>query len=196
MIKFLPENHVYVWEDTGEVCPGVTTILKPLNDFSGIPEAVLSAKASLGTWVHKATELIDQFELNWDTVPEDRIGYCRAYERWLDEVGPVITGSEQQVWSIKHRFAGTFDRTAKIEGKSWLIDIKTTAAINKPIGPQLAAYKEALKESKGIEVDGRAALQLKPDGTYRFVPFTDRFDWSVFLSCLTIHKFKELNKCH
>lgn len=189
-ISFDEATHTYR-DSAGLVIPSVTTILKPLYDFSRIDKEVLEAKAKLGTWVHKASELIDTFSLDWSSVPEACMKYLQAYEKWLDEMCPIITHSETLVFSAQYRYAGTFDRVAIVNGKRYLIDIKTTAVISKAVGVQLAAYQKALLEYKGIEVQGRAALQLKPDGTYRFVPFDKPSDFAVFVACKTLWNFEQ-----
>lgn len=189
-ISFDEATHTYR-NSAGLVVPSVTTILKPLYDFSRIDKEVLEAKAKLGTWVHKASELIDQFALDWSSVPEACAPYLKGYEKWLDEMCPVITHSEMLVYSKQFGYAGTFDRIAIVNSKRYLIDLKTTAVISKAVGVQLAAYDRALKEYRGIEVQGRAALQLKPDGTYRFYTFEKPNDFSVFMACKTLWNFEQ-----
>jgi hypothetical protein len=86
------------------------------------------------------------------------------------------------------QFAGTLDRLLRIEGARWLVDLKTCFTTPITAGPQTAAYLRALGDTS---VTRRAALRLRPDGTYRFDALTGVDDWSAFMACLTLHRFKE-----
>lgn len=74
-------------------------------------------------------------------------------------------------------------------GKLCVLDIKT-GAMYPSYGPQLAAYKNAVEHETGRRVQGRYAVELRDDGTYRLHPMTDSEDWAVFLSCLTLHRYR------
>jgi hypothetical protein len=54
------------------------------------------------------------------------------------------------------------------------------------VGPQTAAYAEALGEPR-IK---RRVVQLRRDGTYRTERLTDRADWNLFLSALNIYQWR------
>jgi hypothetical protein len=180
------DNHVYRWN--GVPVPGVTTILRPLNDFSGIAPDVLAAKADLGTRVHLATELDDAQDLDESSVEADVANYLEAWRRFKMDKRVVIESSEEFVYHAMYGFAGQLDRIARFDGIRWLLDLKTSNEIMPSVGPQLAAYWTA-KADPGIR--RRAAVQLLPDGSYRLHEMTSANDWAVFLSCLTIHQFKE-----
>lgn len=53
---------------------------------------------------------------------------------------------EKQIWSGRHRYAGTVDALAEIDGKFGVLDIKTSTGFYPEYNLQTAAYVEALKE--------------------------------------------------
>lgn len=190
-VIFDEAKHIYTLD--GMVLPSVTQVLKPLYDFSGIPKDVLARKAELGTAVHKACELLDADQLDWGSVNEDMSGYVLAYLKFLDEVKPEILSNEERFASAKLRFAGTMDKRALVRGKHCIIDVKCTASLSPIVGLQTAAYEGLVKENTGEKVQGRYALQLKPDETYVFQPYTGKTDWAVFCNLLSVHHWKVAN---
>ena len=185
MLTFDEVAHRYTWN--GRVVPGVTTILKPLQDFSGIPPAVLSAKADLGTRVHLATELDDAGTLDEASITDDVRPYLEAWRQFKRVNDPLVVMAEQRVYHPVLGYAGTLDRVLFIRDEEWLVDLKTSAAVPVSAGPQTAAYAHAL----GQPEIKRAALLLRPDGAYLFSPLANPSDWAAFQSCLVIHRFKE-----
>ena len=53
---------------------------------------------------------------------------------------------ERQVWSARHRYAGTVDALASIDGKFGVLDIKTSTGFYPEYNLQTAAYVHALQE--------------------------------------------------
>jgi hypothetical protein len=66
--------------------------------------------------------------------------------------------SEQNFVDASLGYAGTLDRVIKMNGKTYLIDIKTSNVIHDQYWLQLAAYRELL--SPGLEVDFVGILHL------------------------------------
>jgi len=92
------------------------------------------------------------------------------------------------LYSTKYGYAGTYDIKALINGKLWIIDIKTGAF--GMAGPQLGAYGQLDKEDdKSRAMRHRAVLRLPKDGDYRFIPITDQADWPFFLSRLATFNY-------
>lgn len=185
MLQFDEATHRYTWN--GRPVPGVTSILKPLQDFGAIPPAVLAAKADLGTRVHLATELDDAGTLDEQSITDDVRPYLAAWRQFKADRDPVIVMAEQRVFCEPLCFAGTLDRVLFMGGDEWLVDIKTSAGVPVSAGPQTAAYANAL----GQPDLRRAVILLRPDGTYHFHELAGHADWSVFQACLVIHRYKE-----
>ena len=186
MLSFDEALHEYRF--MGQVVPSVTTVLKPLVDFGGIPAQVLALKADLGTRVHTACEFWDDDDLDDASLDADVRPYLDAWVKFKRDTGSVVLLNEQRVMEPMLGFAGTLDRVMTVQGRKTLLDIKTGAQISAAAGPQTAAYFRALGD---MSVQDRAIVRLRPDGTYRFDLMTGANDWSLFLACLAIHKHKE-----
>ena len=172
----------------GARVPSVTQILAPLSSFEGIPAAVLEAKRDLGQRVHFACQLDDEDDLDESSIEHDVEPYLDGWRRFLRETGAVVLHNEQRVAERGLMYAGTLDNVLLINGAKWLTDKKTSFALPMAVGPQTAAYMRALADPT---VTHRAALRLRADGSYRFDPLNGVNDWSVFMACLTLHRFKE-----
>ncbi|MCA3187664.1 MULTISPECIES: PD-(D/E)XK nuclease family protein [unclassified Cupriavidus] len=186
-LLFDEASHTYRFD--GAIIPSVTQILSPLNDLSMIPVATLEYKRQLGTAVHKATELYDLGELDEDSVAPVVRPYLDAWIRLRAELPFEILGMEERVYHPVHRYAGTYDRLVILDGKRSVFDLKT-GAMYPSYGPQTAAYKNAVEKATGKRIEGRYAIELRDDATYRLHEMTDPEDWQVFLGCLALHRFK------
>lgn len=191
---FSAPEHRYMLD--GVTLPSVTQVLEPLYDFAGIPADVLERKKLIGTDVHLACELLDRNDLDEDSA-EGRAalapiaGYVAAYKRFLAQVAPRVVENETPLYHPLHLYAGTMDRRYEIRGELWDVDLKTTNVISPIVGPQTAAYSAMLQAHGRPAPRRRAALQLLPDGDFRLTEFNDPQDFAVFLSMLTVHRFKE-----
>jgi hypothetical protein len=172
----------------GAVVPGVTEILRPLSDFSGVSPSVLEAKRDLGQRVHLACEFDDDGDLDEASIEEDVAPYLAAYRKFRRDTRAVVFLNEKRVADPILQYAGTLDRGMAFAGHRWLIDIKTCIACPIAVGPQTAAYHRALGDTS---VTHRGALRLRPDGTYRLDHLTGADDWACFMACLTLHNFKK-----
>lgn len=185
-LTFDEESHTY--RLGGVRVPSVTQILAPLCSFEGIPREVLEAKRDLGQRVHFACQLDDEADLDQDSVGDDVAPYLDAWRKFLAESGAKVVHNEQRVFEPTLRYAGTLDNVLEIGGKKWLVDKKTSISTPASAGAQTAAYLRALNDPS---VTRRAAVRLRPDGAYRFDPLSGSDDFSVFLACLTLHRWKE-----
>jgi len=196
MKAFLFDAAVHQYTLDGQVLPSVTGILKPLQNFYGVPPDVLQAKAALGTAVHRACELLDNDDLDQES-EEGRAGlvpiagYLDGYKKFKAELEPVVLENETQQYHPVHLYAGTIDRRYTIKHDLWDIDLKSTVAMSPVVGLQTAAYSEMFKANGVRGKARRGALQLFPDGKYKLHEFKDPSDFAVFLSLLNVHRFKE-----
>lgn len=170
--------------------PGVTATLAPLVDYSMIPKAVLERAQQLGTAVHRMTELFDLNDLDEEGLSDELLPFLTAWRKFRAETGFVPELIEKRFHHPALRYAGTLDRTGLISGRRALIDIKKMLTLGPVVGVQLAAYAELCRVN-GHDVQDRYGLGLRKDGTYRLVPFTDKGDWPVFLSLLTLRNYKD-----
>lgn len=191
-VEFDAATHTY--RQAGLVVPSVTEILRPLTDFGRIPPEVLAAKADLGTRVHLACQLHDEDDLDEASVEPDVAPYLAGYRKFLAETRAQVVLNEQIVFHAGFNYCGTLDRVMQMDRLRWLVDLKTCFTTPMSAGPQTAAYMRALDVPEHSLVHRRAALRLRPDGTYRLDPLDNANDWSTFLACLTLRSFKEQHR--
>jgi len=92
-------------------------------------------------------------------VPYDKINATERYVEYRQQVDQEIMFSEINFISEQLGYAGTVDRIAQINGKNYLIDIKTSNTIYDHYWLQLAAYNELIKEAyKSINVIDHVAI--------------------------------------
>lgn len=193
MLKFDEATHTYTLD--GKVLPSVTTILRPLQDFSGIPAEVLERKRQIGTAVHKAIELDLEEALDESSLSEAVRPYFAAWLRFKAEFQLIPLWAETQVYA-QAGYAGTVDLICGRGTQRWVIDYKTSAQVGPVAALQTAAYAHAAHE-RGLVNHGpkRAALHLREDGTYRLIEHKDRGDLQTFLALLTIFNWRTTYGC-
>lgn len=125
----------------------------------------LEYASKIGTMVHDSVEeylAVGEFPL----IPPDShaINAISGFQNWYS----IVTKNNTfEVLSMEQRlicpwFGGTYDLLAKIGGKTYLIDFKTSKFIGIKYYMQLAAYKYMLS-LKGVNTDGVMILRLHKD---------------------------------
>lgn len=109
-------------------------------------QLIAEKSAAEGTLVHEAAEAI---LLGQEPIVADIIKPAiKAFRRFL-EMKNVQTSPEyveKQIFHPGHRYAGTIDVMALIDGKFGVLDIKTSQGIYRDYNLQTAAYMGALKD--------------------------------------------------
>lgn len=113
-----------------------------------------------GTDVHALAERLAHGEEV--EVPEHLAGHVQGYVDWLDANQPEVLLTERPVASRQWRYAGTFDLVAKLDGVTWLLDVKTSSSVYGSTALQLTAY-------------GNAEFYLAEDGTEQPLPAIERY---------------------
>lgn len=180
------DEAAHAYHVAGVRWPSVTQVLDPLLELDGIPWGILAAAAAFGQHVHQACHLFNLGRLDWHRLDPALMPYVSAWQRFLTETGCVVVASEMRVAHRRLRYAGTLDTIGLIRGHRELVDIKSTAAIPRTVGPQTAAYAEAAGEPR----IRRRVVQLRDDGTYRSESLKSSADWHLFLSALNIHQWR------
>lgn len=192
-------DDIHEYRYRGAVVPSVTQVLAPLSaiEYRGVDAEVLARAAALGKAVHKLIELDLRHDLDVDSLDDGLQPYYTAWQSFLQLSGFKMALSEARVYSSKYGYAGTLDLFGTLNAEAVLIDAKRTAAVPRTAGPQTAAYESALRDSYPDVVskyasgagDGRIdryALHFTSDAKWRLVPFREKRDLRVFLSCQTI----------
>jgi hypothetical protein len=192
-LTFNAEKHEYFMH--GERVPNVTSILDDvIGDTAKIHRDVLRRSRILGDAVHYACELDDLRTLDEATVGYEVAGYLRAWRKFKDEHKVCIHNIETRLFHPTHKYCGTTDRVMHIDDLLTVVDLKTGTPWPSH-GPQTAAYHAVVNMKTGAGLD-RACVYLKEDGRYLLRFETNREDWGVFLSCLTVYNFKRRNNGH
>ena len=172
------DNRFYRTEDGGSV-PSVTTILQAypkdahffqwLKQMGEEADTIRDEAGRRGSIVHSLTERYDAGEEITLLTQSGEIGYklneWAMFERYVDFRNChqfEIIHNEFNIISTKLGFAGTIDRVITLNGKNYLIDIKTSNAVHEFYWLQLQAYKRLLWEYYDSDkvVDGVAILWL------------------------------------
>lgn len=137
-----------------------------------------------GSALHQATALLDDGDLDPESVDPAIEARLRQYDRFRQEVAPTWAAIEEPVENATYRYCGTLDRRGTIGVKECIIDIKgpTVAAWQ---ALQVAAYAACFPRPMK-----RWTLHLSDDG-YKLIEHADRNDWKVFLAALTVANWKE-----
>lgn len=190
-LRFDAKQHRY-WLG-GRELPSVTTVLKSVGIID--PSKYAGGDAALrGTYVAEATALLDRGELDEGAIDDRLAGYVRAWRAFVKGNGVETLLVEERVHHPGYGYAGTLDRTVKFHCLRWLIDIKTGGR-ERWHSLQTSAYLcclEAIEAQTEISHHyRRAAVYLKPDGTYKLDRHDSPDDWDVFLSALNVCHWKE-----
>lgn len=162
----------------GNWLPSVTTILeaypKPyallqwMKEQGDNADKIRDAAGKRGSDVHQLTESYDAgFEANLlgdNGHPQYSLDVWSMFERYVDfsqRFNPQHELVEANITSDRLGFAGTIDRVSIIDGKRYIIDIKTSNMVAETYWLQLAAYKELLNDvDSKLNIDGVGILWL------------------------------------
>ena len=128
----------------------VTTLQTRIGKEKAHQRAVAQA-ADIGTQVHALIEWNLHRSLGQAVGPSPRVvddaqWAFLAFEDWAASVSLKPLLIEQQVFSRTHRFAGTMDLLAEVNGVPTLVDVKTGKAVYREAHLQNVAYQVALDE--------------------------------------------------
>jgi len=124
-----------------------------------------STKRNMGTVLHGLSERVDRGE-SLDDVPENLKADLRAY--WQATKDLEVLGIEEFVVNDPLKTAGTYDRTVRYRGRSYIFDLKTgnvTFAAGS-IAIQLAVYATGVRYEHAVPVkSGPVYNETLPDGS-------------------------------
>lgn len=181
---FKPEDHSYWLGD--RPLPSVTQVL------SRIPGRYQAEPYYLerGKFVHKATQLYDQDELDWDTVDPVIKPYVDAYVKFRTDTGFEPHYIEHRLYHPSYFYAGTIDRIGPMSIVPAVLDLKTGVKVRAD-ELQIAAYWE-LCRINDIPIKKSFLLYLTDNATYKLEPVeSPRKLLPVFMAHLTIMRWEE-----
>ncbi len=150
------------------------------------------AAADLGSLVHDACEA-HVLGRPYPTWTDEQAPFMESFLGFLRDFAPDFEAVEAPCFSDKHRYAGTMDAIAVIDGVRYLLDWKTGKGVYPEVGLQLAAYRFS-EMFIGLPdgdltpmpaVDAAAVVHIRPEG-YEFVPV--RADEEVFRAFLFVRE--------
>ncbi|HEY4477009.1 MAG TPA: hypothetical protein VJB56_00075 [Candidatus Paceibacterota bacterium] len=126
--------------------PGLESFFREVGSFESAEE-VKTKSAAHGSLVHETVQKLAVGEKI--AIPEKIRAATEAFLEFNKE-RPIHFHPEfieRQVWSEFHRYAGTVDALASIDGKFGVLDIKTSTGMYPEYNLQTAAYVQALQEN-------------------------------------------------
>jgi hypothetical protein len=167
----------YYITESGQYVPSVTTYLEAypknaqfyewLKRVGEDADEIRDEAGRSGSVVHNLTERYDNGEEVSLLDDNGFIGYKLSewaqFERYVEfrnRFDTNVIHTELNLTSDKYKMGGTLDRIMQIEGKTYIVDIKTANAIHPHYWLQLEAYNKLWLEKQGTEVDGVAILWL------------------------------------
>jgi hypothetical protein len=187
LIKNLVSNQLtfkdgrFYTDENGNYFPSATTLLeaypKPaqlimwMKEVGSKADEIRDAAGKRGSSVHELTEAYDKGEectlLDEYGKPKYSLEEWAMFERYVEfsvNHKPEHHLIEQTFISSGLGFAGTIDRVCTIDGKTYVLDIKTSNGIYNSYWLQIAAYRElynaSVKDSNMPSIDGVAILWL------------------------------------
>lgn len=161
-----------------EYYPSVSSILNyfPKNQFFhswlkdvGHNSDIIAAKAAAeGTQVHNAVEaFLNGEEIQWlDSFGNalyslDVWKMILKFAEFWNKYKPELIATEYHLFSDEHKYAGTADLIVKLNGKLWLLDVKTSNSLHTSYNLQLASYAKAWSETHDTPIEETGILWLK-----------------------------------
>lgn len=185
-LEFIEETHTYI--KNGIILKSVTQILQKLFPlkYENVPKKILEDKSIYGTELHKFIEIIEKKK------PKKPLAYIKRYYKpniyqeeslkdYLkikDKYKIEITDSEKMI-SYKMLYAGTLDLKGYVNGKSAIIDIKTTYELDE----LYVAWQNSLYELADGKVDELYCLWL-PKGRLGKLVKLERIDKNYLLAII------------
>lgn len=163
--------------DSGDYVPSVTTYLEAypknaafyewLKKVGDDADEIRDEAGRKGSIVHKLTEDYDA-GLEVSLLDENgyigyRLGEWSMFEKYVEfrkNHPSNIIFSEMNMVSEKYRMGGTLDRVIELNGKTYILDIKTSNALHAHYWLQLEAYYNMFAEIQPMKIDGVAILWL------------------------------------
>lgn len=171
----LDTSHYYYFND--DYYPSVTSILDEAapvgyglrnfwrNNTKEESDAILETARGIGSRVHDSIEqLLLGAEIDMTLFSEREKKCVVSFVDWFRYYQPRDIQPEQPIASSIYKYAGTLDlvATIDIDGKPTrvIVDFKTSSAIHFNYEMQVGAYKQAYKESYGVDIERCFILRI------------------------------------
>jgi len=208
------QHTVYKTKD-GQRVPGATTITGILNKpalvawankigLQGIEVAkYVDELASIGTLIHSMVEhhlkglKLDLNDYTPNQIDTAENGFLK-YLEWEKQNHPKLIASELCLVSEEMKYGGTIDAIMEIDGKTTLVDFKSSKGIFPEHFLQVAGGYAPLVEENGYKIDDIRILRIGRDENegFDYLSCPNReLNEKKFKLCLEIHKLdKQLRR--
>ena len=118
----------------------------------------------------------------------------KAFLKWTEEYKPKWIDAERKVYCDKHKYAGTVDAVAKINGRVCVIDFKTSKKIYKPYHLQISAYAQSIRRIDGLrQWPLGIILRLdKETGLFQQKVFEPKDHFKTFIKCMELRQWSSI----
>ena len=125
--------------------PALDIFFKEMESYASA-EAVRNRSAIEGSLMHEAIQGL--FIGETKEIPVEVEAGVRAFQKFNEGKKIIFHPEfvERRIWSPRHRYAGTIDALAWVDGKFGVLDIKTSSGFYPEYNLQTAAYTTALQE--------------------------------------------------
>lgn len=186
MITLDRESHTYLEDGKPIDAPSISEVIKPYGrNYEGLDPFY----ADRGTAVHLGCSLLNEENLDWDSVIPEVEPYLRSYEKFLAKGEYVPFKWETPLYSESWGFCGTFDLVCSSKARLNLFDIKTAKSVDPVVELQLSGQEILWKEHEDNEIYYLGSLQLMSDGSEPKIKFYEKSN--VFLAALSLWKWKQ-----
>lgn len=151
-----------------------------------------------GRTVHQCAEALIKGEPFEEPSNAESSAKLQSFKNFCKDYQVEFIDSERVIYSEAEDFCGTFDFTCKINGKTYLGDLKTGKSIHNRYFLQIAAYQKALQEETGIDLYGRLILRTGVDGYELRIRDNSTYDedYGAFRSALVMSRWVKKNEDH
>ena len=184
------------------------TFMVPFSVIEHIHEGILTASktisehaADIGSVVHDWISQGIKYKMGNTELPdmpsdEEAINCVEAFKDWTKDKEINWISTEQKIYhhgkEAIHRFAGTVDAVAEINGREYVIDFKTSKKIYKPYHLQVAAYAKAIGRMYETKPWGLILRLDKETGKFQEKVFDPEPHYNAFNWCLYLKKWSSV----
>ena len=177
----------------------ITEILRPFSGIEFVPEYILKPACDRGTKVHECIENILKGGFpNFSEEDEGLMPYIKSFEKfWSTGAHAFKRGEiklEERLFCNNNVITGKPDVIAKTEGRTYLIDWKTSSSPQKSWALQGAAYRYLCEVSGYENVDSVLFVKLDKEGKkptlYKHDDYEENI--SIFFKCLELYKWFDM----
>ena len=197
-VEWLQEK---MFKDEESSANGTHVYKSPLS-FDSIVKGIKSAHRqtstsalNIGTITHDWVEGAINFHMKGGVIPklptqEEALNSIDAFKAWVQENEIEWLSAEEKLYHRKHKYAGTVDARAYINGEYCVIDWKTSKAVYPEYHLQVAAYAKAVEDMHDKKVDATYILRCdKVTGRFEAVRSKGiAKNFKAFLAALTLFK--------